>query len=385
VLVKINAKAMSAGSNLLLFNNILNKFPSKYIRFAFAYGSGVFDQINNAKTKQTMIDLVFVVNDSIKFHDENLKLNSAHYSFLKYLGPFYLNKIQNEFGAACYYNTLVPIQFSTDSKKEEPFLIKYGVISEEALIRDLYDWDYLYMSGRLQKPVKIIKSEQSSSSFKTSGSESNSTKQTSSMSHFGVEDNSQYTMEVVNKSLELALKTNLKNALHTALLLMPEKFTLTELFICITALSYSGDFRMVIGENKNKCENIVLAQLNRFTELYKPYLIKESVDDYLLCNFDTGLLRQRQDKNTIFHHFNQLPKNLIQTIINLNFKTTHYYDLEEYIMKLTNRIDYRDIVSNAVKSIVQSSSLSQSAKGLLTAGFFKSLTYSSRKLQKMFK
>jgi translocator assembly and maintenance protein 41 len=192
-------------------------------------------------------------------------------------------------------------------------------------------------------------------------------------------------MEIVNKSLELALKTNLKNALHTALLLMPEKFTLTDLFICITALSYSGDFRMVIGENKNKCENIVLAQLSRFTELYKPYLIKESVDDYLLCNFDTGHLRQRQDKNTIFHHFNQLPKNLIQTIVNLNFKTTHYYDLEEYIMKLTNRIDYRDIVSNAVKTIVQGSSLSQSAKGLLTAGFFKSLTYSSRKLQKMFK
>ena len=133
----------------IFYNQILSRFPLKHIKFAFAYGSGVFKQLENDRPDRNMIDFVFVVDDAIKFHMENLKVNSAHYSFLKHLGPYYLSRLQNDFGAACYYNTLVPVRM----EKEGSQLIKYGVISEEALIRDLFDWDYLYMSGRLQKPV----------------------------------------------------------------------------------------------------------------------------------------------------------------------------------------------------------------------------------------
>ena len=102
-----------------------------------------------------MIDFVFVVDDSLKFHMENLKLNASHYSFLKHLGPYYLSRVQNDFAAGCYYNTLVPIKIDNDEilGSNNTQLIKYGVMSEEALVRDLFDWDYLYMSGRLQKPV----------------------------------------------------------------------------------------------------------------------------------------------------------------------------------------------------------------------------------------
>lgn len=119
---------------------------------AFAYGSGVFEQLNNKPNSNSMIDFVFVVDDAVKFHDENLQMNASHYSMLKHLGPYYLSRIQNELGAACYYNTLVPLKLD-DGKS---CLIKYGVVSEDALIRDLFDWDYLYLSGRLQKPVKFI-------------------------------------------------------------------------------------------------------------------------------------------------------------------------------------------------------------------------------------
>jgi len=146
------------------YNRILNKFPVERIKFAFAYGSGVFKQLNNDKPDKNMIDFVFVVDDSLKFHMENLKLNASHYSFLKHLGPYYLSKLQNEFGAGCYYNTLIPVKLVDDdgggggekNDAQNIQLIKYGVMSEEALIRDLFDWDYLYMSGRLQKPVGIL-------------------------------------------------------------------------------------------------------------------------------------------------------------------------------------------------------------------------------------
>jgi len=196
-----------------------------------------------------MIDFVFVVDNSIKFHDENLKLNSSHYSFVKYVGPYYLTRIQNDFASACFYNTLVPLRIE---ETNSVVLMKYGVMSEEALIRDLYDWDYLYVSGRLHKPVKIIKRPVPTSSA----------------------TDLNYGLDSINKSIELALQTNLKSALHAALLLMPEKFTLTELFTAIASLSYTGDFRMIVGENKNKINNIVLPQMEKFLELYKPYIIK---------------------------------------------------------------------------------------------------------------
>lgn len=182
----------------------------------------------------------------------------------------------------------------------------------------------------------------------------------------------------------MALQTNLQNALHTALLLLPENFTLEELFIVITSLSYMGDLRMIVGENKNKIVNIVKPQVDRFTELYKPHILKECIEGRLLCDFETGKMHQRLDQHTIYHHLNLLPKNLIQTIVNLKFKTNQYYDMEEYINKLTNRADYKDVVTHSVGSIVRSSSTVQSMKGLLTAGLIKSSDYSLRKLKKMF-
>jgi translocator assembly and maintenance protein 41 len=130
------------------YSSIIKKFPCENIKYAFAYGSGVFTQLNNnaAATKDkgkssNMIDFVFVVNNSIKFHTENLKMNKSHYSFLKCIGPYYISIFQDNIPASCYYNTLIPIKLEDNSVQ----LIKYGVISEKMLIQDLYDWDYLYI------------------------------------------------------------------------------------------------------------------------------------------------------------------------------------------------------------------------------------------------
>jgi translocator assembly and maintenance protein 41 len=89
-------------STLALYSQVLHKFPHKHIKFAFAYGSGVFDQLENSNKAKNMIDFVFVVDDPIKFHDANLRANPSHYSFMRYLGPYYLSRVQNNFGAACY-------------------------------------------------------------------------------------------------------------------------------------------------------------------------------------------------------------------------------------------------------------------------------------------
>ena len=36
-------------------------------------------------------------------------------------------------------------------------MIKYGVVSMHHLTRDLEEWETLYLAGRLQKPVNVLR------------------------------------------------------------------------------------------------------------------------------------------------------------------------------------------------------------------------------------
>ncbi len=55
-----------------------------------------------------MLDMVFVVDDCVKWHRLNLEDNPGHYSLLKVGGAETICKVQ-ELPAGVYYNTLVPI------------------------------------------------------------------------------------------------------------------------------------------------------------------------------------------------------------------------------------------------------------------------------------
>jgi translocator assembly and maintenance protein 41 len=319
-----------------IYSRVLEKFNSKNLKFAFAYGSSVFKQDENAPNKSTIVDFVFVVDDSVSFHYENMQTNPTHYSFLRHLGPYYVSKIQDEFGAACYYNTLV--------KFDNDVLIKYGVMSTKYFLRDLYDWDYLYVSGRLHKPVHILKND----------------------------------LQQTN-----ALQTNLQNALHTSLLLLPERFTCHELFLKITSLSYNGDFRMFIGENKDKIRNIVEPNYEHFLELYKPIIHKENL--FVHFNESTRCLSQDKSKNSIYHNLYFLPRNLMQSLITSSMNVRQYQDTEEILIKLANRYDIKFILDKALVDLVRHTSITQAAKGFFSAGVFKSIRYASRKLRKMIK
>jgi len=148
-------------------SNILTNFPSTYtineqtnqqhITLAFGYGSGVLKQQQDIKksttTKnQNQIDLILAVNNSFKFHEENLKINPYHYSFLRYFGASTITRMQETRGARIYFNPYT--KFNNHSNT----IYKYGIISRKDLIRDLLDWETLYVAGRLQVsffPLKI--------------------------------------------------------------------------------------------------------------------------------------------------------------------------------------------------------------------------------------
>uniref|UniRef100_A0A7G3AST9 Phosphatidate cytidylyltransferase, mitochondrial n=1 Tax=Lutzomyia longipalpis TaxID=7200 RepID=A0A7G3AST9_LUTLO len=222
--------SMSAGLDLC--RRILKRFP-RNVCFSFAYGSGVKSQIGYEKKNlnENIIDFVLCVpDDKMKdWHKENIQRNPQDYSGMRFLSPSMLVNYQTSIPANVYCNTLIPIE-------EEGVMIKYGVTRKSDLMKDATEWKDLYLSGRLHKPVQFLQEP--------------------------------------DETLREALRKNLQTALTVGLLLLPERFTNFQLFHTIASLSYSGDFRMIFGENPNKVSNIVKPQLESFFKLYQPLIIQ---------------------------------------------------------------------------------------------------------------
>ncbi|KAL6272362.1 hypothetical protein ACE6H2_023054 [Prunus campanulata] len=65
---------------------------------------------------------------------------------------------------------------------------------------------------------------------------------------------------------------NLRAAMSAALLLLQSKFTEEELYAKICSLSYMGDLRKLLAEDRNKVKKIVLGQFELFRPMYKPFI-----------------------------------------------------------------------------------------------------------------
>lgn len=339
-----------------IYSKLLSRFPQfPQFSFCFAYGSGVKKQLTDpTKSSSNMIDFIYCVDDASKWHEKNLAMNSDDYSSLRYLGHNFVAKFQENSGAKVYFNTLVPAENTT---------IKYGVISTRDLITDLLDWSDLYVAGRLHKPVEIV-------------------------------------VPPTNIEVLTALQLNLQSAVHAALLILPETFTEYEFYHTISQLSYNGDFRMIVGENKNKVENIVRPQIIGFRNLYTPFMPHLSdyvdfpmikildedsktntgsvpVDDYLFCRQDTSPLAR-------LHHLNQLPRWPQKALTKYWNKGNYKQDTEDVLRSIAYAPDCSNVVQTCIDNIVLMSSIRQSLKGILTAGIGKSIKYSSKKIIKMF-
>ncbi|XP_019882039.1 phosphatidate cytidylyltransferase, mitochondrial [Camponotus floridanus] len=325
-------------TEILQLKHIIREFP-RNMKFCFAYGSGAFKQVNN--DGNNMLDLIFVVRNANKWHAENLVNNPNHYAQpLRFFGPKTITNVQEQLGAKIFYNTLV--------KTNQGQLIKYGVISEVSLVEDLLDWNDLYLAGRLHKPVKVI-----------------------------VEPDE-------NSQLRTALVQNLHSAIHAALLLLPEHFTEIDFFKKITSLSYHGDFRMIFGENKDKISNIVLPQLHHFKQLYEPIL--KHFDNYIdIPKSDHMIVTCHQDISpaTKIHHLNHLPRMPQVKLVRAWSQGPRSKDTEDCLRAIAHDPECCDILEQCLKEIVWRSSVTQSLKGIITAGFVKSVKYSGAKIIKM--
>lgn len=275
------------------FKEALRQIPWQFrapIRYCFAYGSGVFPQSKpDGRTASAediarvhpkaplavqkaqdgspkMIDFIFGVTFTQHWHSLNLAQHRDHYSGLGSLGSGAVSYVQDRMGAGVYFNTHIVVNGT---------LIKYGVVNMDTLSRDLTEWDTLYLAGRLHKPVKILRDD---------------------------------------ARVRLANQMNLFSALRTALLLLPERFTETELYSTIAGISYLGDPRMTLPtENPQKVSNIVGNNLPNFRRLYAPLIETLPNVDFddprweLAAGADMGL-RQDMDPTRRGNMVRRLPK-----------------------------------------------------------------------------
>lgn len=383
------------------------------IRYAFAYGSGVFSQTNNTmsdasgmsphphppkaveewqKNGGKIIDFIFGVSHTQHWHSLNLTQHPDHYSFLRNT-PFSsatVSWVQDGLGAGVYFNPYITVNGT---------MIKYGVVNLDTLCTDLSEWSTLYLAGRLQKPVKILRDD---------------------------------------PRVRLANQVNLISAVRTALLTLPEQFTERQLYERIAGLSYMGDPRMISslgGENPKKVSNIVGAQLPSFRQLYVPLIenlpnldftdsrtphevgwekedaIKHTgssgasnhIDD-VLGGADGLTITQDLDPKKRGNMVRRLPKNFRQKLYyqyqkKFQIPGSAFSDLMEqakdedptgfkrreggdFERRIAEEKDLAEVVAGCVKSTVQWPSTSQSVKSVFTAGFGRSWRYYSEKRQK---
>ena len=229
-----------------VYRSILSQFRG--VGYCFAYGSGVFPQttsspsISDAEFRKVhpnpprplvqaqggspkMVDLIFGVLHTEHFHSLNIKDHPEHYSFLGSMGAQYVAAAQDRWGAGVYFHPYVTVN---------GIQIKYGVTSLANLVRDLSTWDTLYLAGRLQKPVRIVRD---------------------------------------HPQVRFANQQNLMAAVRTAQLLLPQTFDEMQLYRTIAGLSYLGDPRMALPtESPTKVSDIVTNNIVHFRRLYAPII-----------------------------------------------------------------------------------------------------------------
>ncbi|KAH8681061.1 mitochondrial matrix Mmp37 [Xylariales sp. PMI_506] len=360
------------------------------IRYAFAYGSGVFPQSKGGTATEAeiraihpkaplavqkaqngspkMIDFIFAVSHTQHWHSLNMMQNRHHYSAIASLGSGAVSAIQDRWGAGVYFNTYVNV---------EGILIKYGVVNIETLKRDLRQWDTLYLAGRLHKPVKILRDD---------------------------------------PQVRMANQINLLSALRTALLLLPPKFTEMELYATIAGMSYLGDPRMAFPtENPKKVANIVGNNMQNFRALYNPLI--ESLPN---VEFDdpackdsgwlqtTSVLNLQQDmdpvkrgnmvrrlpssfRSKLYFEYQkklQIPQLEFDKMIEESkdedaesFKRQQGGGFERRIAQDESE-ELRSNVRRVIKNTINWPSTTQTLKGPFTAGFSKTVRYVGEKMAK---
>jgi len=327
-----------SNSTRALLEAIVDEFDAP-IRYAFAYGSGVFEQDGypgKDSPDAPMLDFMFAVTHPGHFHSINMQQHPSHYTLsARVFGSDYVSRVQ-QLGPGVWFNAYVPMAGVT---------IKYGVTTVDNLCSDLLNWRSLYLAGRMHKPLRIIKDD---------------------------------------ARVRLTQQVNLTSAVRAALLTLPAEFSETQLFERIAGISYLGDPRMMLpAENRGKVVNIVRKQGEQFKELYHRLVVGLPG-----VHWPAHLATIQQDTTPHARaaHLRKLPSNLLSGVRN-NFDRTGkapVYEADEsaYWIRLAGDEQLPSVLGQELKGIVRYPATIQSFKGVMSAGVGKSVRYGAAKVGK---
>lgn len=260
------------------------------------------------------------------------------------------------------------------------------------MCNDLLYWNTLYVGGRMHKPIARL--------FNGAG-----------------------------ERVLVAEQANLTSALRASLLMLPEEFTETDLYLKIASLSYIGDFRMSVpgGENRNKVRNIVENQIPWFRIMYADLIarlrfihVTTTGDNYHMKQNTSPTSRalvaarlpqnlrvriaEHYLKNPSLHPvFEELkdvpaadlapvPRETVQHLNDTDPKELLEREAEDtdslppratrFWFTVVQQPTFQKVLHDKIAEIVEEPARVQSLKGLYTAGITRSLRYLWSKLKK---
>lgn len=319
-----------------IYRQIIELFPMEFVVYCFAYGANVVPLDRITPTHNSIIDVVFAVNDTEGFHEINLKKHPDHYSGLKLLGIATITTVQEEYGGAVYVNK-VPFKNVT---------LRYGVIYASYFVRDLQTWNTMYIAGRMLQPIVTLKLT--------------------------------YDPRILD-----ALEDNLVMAVHTALLLLPEKFTEKELYETIVQLSYEGDFRVSLKRAENISKSIVASQFQHFRNIYTSILLAtiEVKPKILKLTSDNVTWVQSTENEHILFHLTELASAPVICLYEGYLKKDPKADVVQAFENITlyPRERRAKLIRKCISKVVRKSSFVQCVKNVFSGGIMKSLYYGALK------
>ena len=297
---------------------------------AFAYGSGVFaqgkplpDTIKSSNSK--MIDYLVVVRDNelVSWHRDNYRINPRDYPII---GRIALERT-NLFSDAVYYVPDVTVCTHSSGKR-----IKYGVVGWDVLRQDLYNWNSLFLAGRLHKPTIMDMCESDG---------------------------------IINSAME----SNLNSALRVALLQLSNRndFDFNDVLYKIVGISYTNDPRLLLAESPRKIENILIGQKKELEAMY--------IEKYerIVSGASASSLKDPAVKIKLLRDLPYTLKNELNTAAT------------DDLWRIALSNDTPLLVTEAVGRIVRRSAWKQMALGMISTPVFKAAKYVISKMSKRFR
>ena len=136
---------------------VQNMFPSS--RYTF-YGNFI-KRYRRAllQNRHPKLDLIMAVDNTEKFHAENLKMNKNHYTYMNRATKCHITHKMHKWTAKVHFNE---IEMQSDmieqvsQGKNSSIKVRYGVISYDDLLRDLKHWETLMVSSFMMRPYHEI-------------------------------------------------------------------------------------------------------------------------------------------------------------------------------------------------------------------------------------